>query len=136
MFEVFRGKKPFALIAALFLAITLVGPPAATASAGQLATAPTVQAEATLAPEAQSMAVWVPWDGAKISTAAKCENRRQWLIANDPDITASNSDCWDYVTSTCPPRRYWLVVVRAAYFASPAKEELLRSQDEPSALSC
>lgn len=55
-------------------------------------------------------AAWVPWDYAKITSAAKCESRRAYLISVDPDLTKSNSACHKFARATCPVTYYWMVM--------------------------
>ncbi|GAB3269723.1 hypothetical protein GCM10027562_37590 [Arthrobacter pigmenti] len=72
-------------------------------------------------------AAWIPYDYSRITPESKCEARRSWLIRNVSWVKRSNSDCFSYWTNKCPPKQYWMVVVKQYGFAKFALENTVVS---------
>ena len=93
-----------ALLGAVALSIAMIF-----ATAGAAAASPSYEVAGDDGPiHAQA---WLPYDYAQITTEAKREARRAYLVKNVAWIINSNSDCWQYTRAQCLVSYYWMVVV-------------------------
>lgn len=130
-------KKFFKLsVANIFVATLMLASPAASAFAEDSSPGGASDAQSV-----DAYAVWLPYDGFKITTEQKCESHRQWLVRNVGWVNAYNSDCHHFWTSTCPSKRYWMVMIldRAGYRSAERSPDTNRNSNiDPAdyALSC
>jgi hypothetical protein len=66
---------------------------------------------------------WSPYDGAQITTAAKCQSRLNYLKSVRPDI--SHWACTPSYTAQCPPKKIWMVMVGYSNLRVAAPDEAL-----------
>jgi hypothetical protein len=121
--------------AAVFAILALIFAAPLTAQANQSAAAVSSSVATAGSDDAARVIVWSPYDGSRITSAAGCESRMNYLRSVRPDIT--HWDCWEYETATCPPRPYWVVMVGtngARVATSPESEPA--DAAEPSAARC
>jgi hypothetical protein len=110
-------SAPHRRIAAVSVALimgfgSLLAPAVAHASTSA-SSASASQVTPTPETEPERRATWTPYDNFQITSAANCESRRNWLIANVAWINQSNSTCTRFgYPATNPPKYYWLVMVR------------------------
>ncbi|MCT1558521.1 hypothetical protein M3A96_10400 [Helcobacillus massiliensis] len=126
-----RQRRPIGWLTAALLFATLLTP-SPSAAFGSEARSPE---QVTSASNTVIQTAWLPYDYAKITTAQKCENRRNWLIKNVAWINSGNSMCQRFVRSQCPTTYYWMVMVQDKGTFRSTGERSSRNSAQPAALS-